>query len=532
MARASTHNCTNCAAPLRIPEEHERFFRCEYCGTVLEDRSSGSTDAPDIGTAHTTVEVEVSYPVARERRAGPALTGLLVIGGIGLAAYLAVGTGSELAEQVGDLVDGRGPGFTSLAAATLVASDDDTSPDVVALGSTAGGQVLAYLDEEAPDGVRWTAPAPDDDSAQATALIAGTRLYVPTSERLSAYNREEGVELWSVPLKDTTYVHTCACVRLIGDALVVLASDGSVTSYDPAEGAERWSVLLPSTTNQIVDVGGLVGMIDQVDERWVLRTRDPVTGDTVHDVPLSCTVPGTDEQARLYAGASLTEIGGGALLFFGWTSDGTCVSRWDPGQAEATWHAAVPLDFFSKSGLDRGEGLQVGDTLYIGQEESVSAMSLQDGTVDVLVNSAEETFWPVTLDGDVLVVAAESTRGSTSWELRGVDTQTTNLRWVVELDGDEAIQYGRSTLTAGDTWFAVAATDGIAVVQVADDLSATVQLVPPGTGTTGPARPLDVPDVVAGFVKLPGAHGNDVWLALDGRILRFDVTDGSTTHLP
>ena len=34
------HACPSCAAPLDVPDEHDRWFRCEFCGSVVEDRST------------------------------------------------------------------------------------------------------------------------------------------------------------------------------------------------------------------------------------------------------------------------------------------------------------------------------------------------------------------------------------------------------------------------------------------------------------------------------------------------------------
>ncbi|GAB4533885.1 MAG: hypothetical protein Fur0018_23520 [Anaerolineales bacterium] len=31
--------CPNCGAPLEIPEQRERFFRCQFCGTMLENQA-------------------------------------------------------------------------------------------------------------------------------------------------------------------------------------------------------------------------------------------------------------------------------------------------------------------------------------------------------------------------------------------------------------------------------------------------------------------------------------------------------------
>lgn len=33
------HACASCGAALSIPDQHDRWFKCQYCGTVLEDRS-------------------------------------------------------------------------------------------------------------------------------------------------------------------------------------------------------------------------------------------------------------------------------------------------------------------------------------------------------------------------------------------------------------------------------------------------------------------------------------------------------------
>lgn len=41
MAELERHACPSCAAPLAIPEDHQRYFLCSFCGMVVEDHNAG-----------------------------------------------------------------------------------------------------------------------------------------------------------------------------------------------------------------------------------------------------------------------------------------------------------------------------------------------------------------------------------------------------------------------------------------------------------------------------------------------------------
>lgn len=527
-----THECPNCAAPLRVPAEHERFVRCSHCGTVLEDvgdervRLSRPVAAPPTGREIT----ELRGP----RRVGAAVAVIVALAVAGAVVPLAAGIVAS-SDTVGiDTIGLGGSALSSMAVAQLVASDDDTSPDVVVLGAPRGGEgaELVYVDEEADGGVRWRAPGPGGGSGIAAVAVSGPYVVASADDRLSVHNREQGAELWSASLPDDVWSASCDCVRIIGDVVAALSADATVTVHDAADGTLLWSRSLRSSSpTQLLDIDGAVGVVDETEEGAALLVLDARSGEQTRALQPFCQPAGSDERIEVATSTRLTELGDGTLLLAGARTGSGCAARWDPVAGAASWHAAVPIDFFSSSGLEDGEWLVHGESLVIGQEASATAVDLSTGAVTPLANEPDHVFHPVALADTVAVYAVQSTRGSGSWELRGIDVVTRNVRWVFEVAAANAVQFGSMTLTADDAFIAVPARSGVGVVQVDEELAIVTQVVPPGSGTATAPATVAFPSVIAGFVEVAGWHGDDVWLALDGRLVRFDVTDGSATTL-
>jgi hypothetical protein len=188
------HKCPNCGAPLGIPHEHERYFKCQFCGTVLEDRASKEDQqtgvfniriskedisaaqqarlqaysAPPVITSYST-----GYPTTvtnMGNRVGCIITVvvLLFVGGILFVTIVptlaATGALVGLFEFFGvdnpeiPFVDDSGLASLQLynfGPLAMLPSDDDTTPDFVSVAGAADDtDRLVYVDLESDPALR------------------------------------------------------------------------------------------------------------------------------------------------------------------------------------------------------------------------------------------------------------------------------------------------------------------------------------------------------------------------------------------
>ena len=542
MARGTTeHECTSCGGPLSIPGEGERYSTCDFCGTVVE---LDLPPEPDDEPPSTSINITVAEPIAATGLRVGALVILAVVVAVGAAIFAMVDATStqmgvpDVSGEIQDVLDGLGvggvggdnaTGLHSISAARLLTAEDDTSPDVFAVGNAPGSETsMVLLDAESDDGVRWRASVPETD-VYLVVQPTSDRLYLSLKDTIRSVDRADGTTVWSAELSDLVHHNICTdCFQRFDDLLVVLTTDGVLTGFEAADGTLRWERTLAETLRQILDMDGRPAVFDVVDDVRTLHVLDPAEGTTVQQVPVSCpdtTFGGRDEVGPY---AHLVPIGGGSFVYVSDDPSSACAQRWDPGAEGAAWEVAVDLPFAMQVDTDH---VRVADgRLHLAHRDRAISIDLATGTTVSDVTGADHDLVPVLATGDTLVVGAASTRGTRDWVLWGVDVATQTVAWTRELDAGEVVGAWATPVRDAGTWTAVLTNGGVTVVEMFDGPArATLTTLDPATGAAVTDHTLLLDETPALTVDVLASRGDRLWLRVDTSVLVVDASTGEVS---
>ena len=564
------HVCPNCGAPLGIPEKHDRFFKCQFCGTILEDQATKEEQQTgvfkikisqqDVASMRSAQVPVYTAPPVRQAPAQPArvtvntgnkigciitISVILLVGGILavslLPALLASGVFGEVLGGTGieEVIDPSGLGgldLYSYGAKTILPSDNDTSPDFagIAVGPDSF-YYLTYVDFENTPPLRWKAEFTDQDVfwVYNRILADDTRVYISYEKTLIAFNRAQGTEIWESNTADAIQHNICpGCFQQIGDHLATLSADGTLQVWDAASGSMSWQVRMEATPRQIINFGGNPAVLDEIDDTVRLRVYNVADGEVNREIFLSCPstpFPTSPQEVGIYD--YLVPLGNGdGFVFFGGFFEPGCVQRWAPGSDGPLWSTEFNDPF---NGLQPEDILVTPETVYVGSGNGAYAVDLATGSFSVLIDDDDFTFIPLGSRDGVILLAAESYRGTRHWEIWGLDAALGNVKWTYTPDAKtyfDPDSFG--SLSSDGNWSAGFTADGLTVAQFFEEpLRLSLQTLSVQSGTASPALtvPLDEgQDFSSPGISVLGWRNNNLWFMSDLNRPSIRVIDATT----
>lgn len=539
MARVETHACPNCGGALGVPARHDQFFRCSYCGSVLED-TTHQEPTTVLAVARPPASVDATRLAAYAASGRPAartgcgagvavgaatlLVGIVVLVVI-LARHGAGGGG------IPGVTETPGLGLSSFTSSAVLPSDDETGPDLVTMGYEADSQQrLFYVDLDADEPVRWSVAVEAEQANLFDRYLAGPGLvYVSVDDTVHAYNRRSGAEAFTVHLADQFQHSVCAdCMQLLGpdrDTLVTLTADGTLAAWDAEDGTARWSVRLHEATRQILDIDGNPGVIDrEPDQDPMVFVHDATTGTVVAALAVAC--PGdTFGPDALGVYDYVTPIGGGSFVWIGTSPSVACAQRWDPGALTATWTTPLP-EGGTNIPYDPEDFVVAEGRLLVVQGDTVLSYELATGTPSTFV-VPETDLSPIGARDGVVALQATSTRGTARTSILALDLATGNTKWTFQPE-DPPIGATSDLFVTGAGWIAGFVDGGLSVVQYRDEPAELVyQVIPLATGTASAPATVGLGD--EDYLSRPsffGYVGDRLLLAIATEVQVVDPASG------
>lgn len=531
----TSHECTNCGAALAIPDQHERFFTCNFCGSVLEDttpiaqRGTGQIhlQIAELTSFDATKLVSYAAPVAKKAGAIVLIVTFFIVAVTGGVIYAAINSISDGSSN-GSTKTADATGIFNYAAASVVGSDNSTGRDVVAFSRGPDGDRAVYIDLDADSPFRWRVDLGFDADPSTEFIAEGDLVTVSSSDKLVALNRTTGAEAWRVTLSDEHQPNICTdCFVAFGDALVTLTADGVLSAHELANGDQRWSVTLTETPRQVVALGGNPAVLDSGDDGVVaLRAFDLGSGDSKGAAPMSCPDPTFGGRDAIDNFDDLFPVDGGVVQF-GDKTFSPCVQRWDGLGAAPAWE--VPLVKGEGPEPERDQVLVADGAMIVTTGERVVSIDLATGTLQDLASFDDGAVFPIGADPGVLVVAVESSRGTGSHQLRAIDRATGNVKWTFDLESTERFGPSFGSVAFSDTWAADVTTVGLSVVQYRSETAeVVVQSIPLESGTASAPSTIDLsPFGVANNLSILGWVDDSLYLLVDGTVLEVDGGTGT-----
>lgn len=525
------HACPSCGATLGIPDEHERMFTCEFCGTVLEDQAvnPSAPSAPEVPqiTIVTNWSDPSSLPTYSAARTGTGCgVGILavilaVVGGVGALVFSQMDMSFD--DVVGE-VTGRQPGLDgyNLRVAAVAGSDNETGNDVLTVVATEDGAVMHYLDLDAEDPTRWHDNMGIDQPGIFGGIVAAPELvYTSLENRLFAWNRRTGERTFTVELSDVVEHSYCVdCFQLIGDTLVTLAADGQLSAHAADSGTPRWSVRLIGTPRQIVNFGGQPAVIDGEPGQYAIRVFQVADGQQVATLTPDC---GDGHGLGVYD--VLLPLSDGGFFWQGSDIIETCAQRWVPGGAGPLWSTPLP-DGGSAIDNERENFLVAGDRALVAADGTVASYSLETGERRETVRPDEELVVIAAGDG-LAYLGAESTRGTRTWSVVAADIATGEVRWSFDTSDAPVDRFSSINVSSGG-WHVEPIGGGLVVATFDDDADVVrMQVLNAADGTSTDPVSLDLGGY--GLIAYPsflGTEGANLIMGAGTTVLVVDPLTG------
>lgn len=468
--------CPSCGAPLEFSGSQGR---CPFCGTVVE-RSEPVVQRPPGRVIDLTGRPDVR---PRQRSCAPLLLvlGVLILGVAGVITWLSVRPKGGSAPQA------KSVQRVSLSLAAVAPADRAGSPDLLVYTYQVKAQTyhLTYLDG-ATYAVRWDSPPLGEYSINPTA--PGTALVYVTDENkqtrqqsLLALKREDGTLVWKAPLSDEVLSNCQGCLRALGNTVVALSRDGTVQAFEAQTGRLAWNHRLNYTADHMLVVKGWPAVVDQdAPKDWdniSLYIWDQVTGELAHRITPHC--PDSPHPKALDIRSPVLVNSGGDTVYFLYGTLPACAERWDLTGSQMVWQMQYEDLYFDRY---NAPPLLFDDAIYSGYDGEVIAISTADGRLRQLANEEDYELTPLDRWQGILIVSARRTRGSSRYELWGLDAATGEQRWRYLIQA-EAKMGGPSS---GGSWAARLTSRGLVVLQVLPEPPrAVLETVDPRTGVGG-----------------------------------------------
>jgi outer membrane protein assembly factor BamB len=356
-------------------------------------------------------------------------------------------------------------------------------------------------------------------------------IFATAKTRVMALNRQTGQLAWEATLSDEL-PSRCSnndCLRVVGQRVVVLAGDGGLVGLDAQSGRTVWNTRLNSTPDRLHVINDQIVLFDQRDGGVVLSIINPTDGSERQTLKPICSGSSSSmtDDARLDSPVLVDSDQKSLYILFGFFN--TCVQRWDATTGELIWNASFEdISFFSGHGP---QPILIDDALYVASENQLVAVNRADGAWRTLIDDPDYEFVPLAVQDGVLIVRAKRTRGTTRFELWGVNSEAGERVWQhVFTDSEPLDEPDRMSglIDEGDSgWTAHLTPQGLVVVQaMAQPHHLSIETLDPASGVSSGAMTIPLAGISGGFYSVPDVVGwksSTLWMIVEGRLYVLDL---------
>ena len=534
--------CPSCGAPLEMPREYDRYFKCEFCGSTLEDQTPAhereTGQVPKLivystpSVAPTTISSEEL--LASSKRAGRNL--FFVILGISVVAVLVPlliivfllkpqGEKNMIANPLDSLR------IYSFALSHMVPSDDGTQPDLVSVTRNSDETTrMVYLNFDQDPYLRWRSePLGEGSDYYYNHMVPGdASIYFAYKTTLAAFNRLDGVSLWQTTMSDEITNICVDCLQLFGNHLVALTTDGVLSGFDVPSGQQAWSFRLNETPRQLLDLAGRPAVLDKEDDLIGINVYDPSDGTIVKRLVPECPneiFPDSPQNLGIYDHLFLSSDDLNMYIPIA-DYDPGCLQKWDTASLSQSWQAIAPNEILGS--IDWYSYLFTDEALFTSTDHDLYMVSLRDGTYQDVYSNEDYELTPLAAQDGMLLVLAERTRGTTQYALWGIDLSSKAKRWELNPAAKDSYD-GTSSVVYEDGLFS-AAINGDKVILLeafAEPGSMAFTVLNLSDGSQLRKNSLSIQQDSSYWIQVVAWGADRVYLEVGNQILVIDFNSGA-----
>ncbi len=531
-------DCPSCGAPFELPREHQRFFRCDFCGTALEDQTTSQERAtgqyPKV-IIHTDLATTLAPEISRGARSVVRTIGCVAVGLVLLCVMIAVVvTGAlddielpdeelNLSEQFSDA-----PRIYSFGLSRMLPARDDTQADIVGITRNSDDtERMVYVDFDAEQPLRWQSEALDEgaDYVYNHVVAGNSMVYIAYETTLAALNRQDGTIAWQAALSDEVS-HICqGCLQVFGERVLALTADGVLSGFDAQAGTLVWSARLSDTPRQLLNLAGKAGVFDKDGDVSGLSVYKAATGDLAGRIVPQCPnsiFPDSPQTLRTYSPLLVSDDGKNLYVPIGNYEPG-CIQNWDTETLGLVWQASMPQDVIHALGQE--PYLFTAEALYASDGHNLFVVSLQDGAYESVFSDEDHNLAPLAAQDGSLLVLAERTRGTRQYALWGIDIGDGAKRWQFAPDAKSIYEKGSSVVHDDGLWSMNMAQDKVIVLQAFSDPSfVTFTVLNLADGVQTGSNKFEFKNSSSYWIAVLGWSRDRVYLEMDSRLWEMDFT--------
>jgi outer membrane protein assembly factor BamB len=415
----------------------------------------------------------------------------------------------------------------------LATGETDGLPDLYAVARYPDDvNRMVYLDFDPETKVRWTSEPLGDGADYVNNASASdpTHIYLAYETTLATFDRADGRILWLAELSDRISNICRDCLQVFGERVVALSDDGHLQAFDTRNGQVAWKMRLETSPRWMQNLSGRVVVLDEGEDGVGINIYQPENGERLARIVPTCPneiFPDIPQVLEIYSPVSVTSDGAHLLVPISRYEPG-CIQTWDGTSLTQIDQVIVAGDILrgiSQKSLFTPEAIYLNSDI---QEHDVVRVNLADRSYTTLYDDPDYKFTLLDAQDGTLTVLAQRTRGTTRYELRGMNQGSGESPWTYEFTAGEPLE---STVTAIDddgNWYVAAGPGQILVLEAyADPAHATLTLLNPGDGTTLFSNSLQLDQGDSDYwLQVPGWTQERLFLVTGKQIRMVDTTTG------
>ena len=497
--------CPSCGAPLKAAPE-DRRVQCQYCHATVE--LPGEDQPP--------ILIQLEPPAVDTLRGGRRDTrsALVIIIGLLILTGVLVALPFLLFSHGGAARGAKGATVYTLVNSLLL-PDSNT---VIGIGYNSDEtHRLTYLDFDQSRPLRWQGEDLGKDTYSAALVNTPDQIVAAVQTRIFALSKADGSKLWETSLSDQLPVGCESCLQSGGGLVFALTQIGTLHAYDLTSGKQVWSANLTQTPRDLYLFNAGPAVVDEVDGKAAVVVFDLQTGRRLQQISPECPNRTFSDPQTMDLYTPLRPAPDGTTFFVAYgTWEPGCLDQWNAASGTRLSQTLFPMDVVDNELY----WVQTEGGLYFApaRTNQLWAVNPAAGEAHILPTDADYSIRPLTFQGDVLVVEAKRTRGSTRYALWGLDRTSGERLWQFIPQAEESVlDSANSIIDSGGVFAAHAAPEGLYILQAMDDPARiTLERLDLQTGVSQGQSSYTPPESTIFTPTLLGWQADKVWLDCEG----------------
>ncbi len=510
--------CPSCGAPLKVLSTETRVV-CQYCHATIEIPED---DKPAI-TIQPPSNIEYRYrpnPIRRFLWIGLLLGIFVIFGIIGIGFF---------ASSKAPLTVFPGAKIYSLLNPVIVSTQGlPNENQLLAISYNSDeSHRLTLLDFSKTIPLQWQSEDLQEQPYLINFRVFNGNVLVAAKTGLTLYRQQDGIKLWETSLSDQLPGNCSECLQVTADKVFVLTQLGILHAFDVQSGKQLWRISFTDFYAAIYVFMGNLLIVHEETDVVKLSLYDSKTGTLIEEISPTCpnhVFEDDDQEFDLNSTIISNTQKDYFYLLYGFWEPG-CLEKWHVEDMKRDWQSFIPED------LVRGEPdyLFGGEQIFISKPDrnEVWKVDLQSGSAELFFQDNNYLLTPLLLQDQTLVIEAKRSKGSTRYELWGIDSGSAERLWQIIPQAVEPMSVNVTSIIDADGVYDVHGLPGrLILMQAYDDPpKITFDSVDIATGVMSNQKTYLVPPQTIFSLDVIDWQEGAVWLGLDD-ILVIDSSTG------